>query len=67
MAMNYIDVFIEAIAAEKGRSRNTLDAYKSDLIATQDAIGDLLNATSDDIQNADEKINTFIDKVRNIV
>ena len=51
MALNYIDVFIEAIAAEKGRSRNTLDAYKSDLIATQDAIGDLLNATSDDIQN----------------
>ena len=51
MAMNYIDVFIEAIAAEKGRSRNTLGAYKSDLIMAQNAIGNLLNATNTDIQN----------------
>lgn len=49
--MNYIDIFIEALSAEKGRGKNTLSAYTSDLKHAQEQIGDLLNATSDDIQN----------------
>ena len=49
--MNYIDVFLEAMSAEIGRSENTLSAYDSDLIAAQDAIGDLVNANANDIQN----------------
>ncbi len=49
--MNYIDVFLEALAAEKGRSQKTLSAYASDLNATQNAIGNLLQANNKDIQN----------------
>ena len=49
--MNYIDIFLEAMSAEKGRGQNTLNAYASDLRAAQDSIGNLLEATSDDIQN----------------
>ena len=49
--MNYIDIFIEALSAEKGRGKNTLSAYSSDLKHAQDKIGNLLNASSDDIQN----------------
>lgn len=49
--MNYIDRFLEALAAEKGRSQKTLAAYESDLNLTQEKIGDLTNATAQDIQN----------------
>ena len=49
--MNYIDIFLEALSAEKGRSQKTLAAYASDLNAAQNAIGDLLHATNEDIQN----------------
>nr|MBQ0091168.1 site-specific tyrosine recombinase XerD [Candidatus Enterousia merdequi] len=49
--MNYIDIFTEALSAEKGRSKNTLISYTSDLTHAQDSIGNLLDATSDDIQN----------------
>ena len=49
--MNYIDIFLEAMSAEKGRSQKTLIAYSSDLKAAQNEIGDLLNATNEDIQN----------------
>lgn len=49
--MNYIDIFLEALSAEKGRSQKTLLAYSSDLIAAQNAIGNLLQATNTDIQN----------------
>ena len=49
--MNYIDVFLEAQSAEKGRSQKTISAYASDLFAAQKAIGNLLTATQDDIQN----------------
>ena len=49
--MNYIDIFIEALAAEKGRGKNTLSAYTSDLKHAESDIGNLLNASSDDIQN----------------
>lgn len=51
ISMNYIEVFLEALAAEKGRSQKTLSAYASDLNAAQNAIGDLLEATNEDIQN----------------
>lgn len=48
--MKYIDIFLEALSAEKGRSQKTLSAYSSDLNAAQNEIGNLLNATNDDIQ-----------------
>ena len=49
--MNYIDIFLEALSAEKGRSQKTLDAYASDLHLAQTEIGDLLSANDSDIQN----------------
>ena len=49
--MNYIDIFLEALSAEKGRSKKTLEAYASDLNHAQNEIGDLLSATNQDIQN----------------
>ena len=36
--MNYIDIFLEALAAEKGRSKNTIAAYDSDLRHADDAL-----------------------------
>ena len=57
--MNYVDLFLEALSAEKGRSQKTLSAYESDLMAAQEQIGNLLQATEQDIQkylsNLDEK------------
>ena len=49
--MKYIEIFLEALAAEKGRGKNTLAAYSSDLHHAQDSIGDLLTASNQDIQN----------------
>ena len=49
--MKYIDVFLEALSAEKGRGKNTLTAYASDLNHAESEIGDLLTATDKDIQN----------------
>ena len=50
--MNYIDIFLEATSAEKGRSKNTLAAYASDLRFADATIrGGLMNATADDIQD----------------
>jgi len=49
--MNYIDIFLEALSAEKGRSKNTLAGYANDLRHADDAItGGLINATEKDIQ-----------------
>lgn len=49
--MNYIDVFLEALSAEKGRSAKTLDSYSSDLRAADAALsGGLMSATADDVQ-----------------
>lgn len=50
--MNYIDIFLEALAAERGRSEKTLMGYASDL-AQADAVlpNGLMNATESDIQN----------------
>ena len=50
--MNYIDIFLEALAAEKGRSEKTLTSYASDLHLADDTIsGGLMGATESDIQN----------------
>ncbi|MBO4683537.1 MAG: tyrosine recombinase [Alphaproteobacteria bacterium] len=50
--MNYIDVFLEALAAEKGRSKNTLASYANDLHhADANIDGGLVNASEQDIQN----------------
>ena len=50
--MNYIDIFLEALSAEKGRSEKTLTSYASDLHLADDAInGGLMGATESDIQN----------------
>lgn len=47
----YIDLFLEALSAEKGRSQKTLSAYESDLRLANDAIpGGLIGATDSDIQ-----------------
>ena len=49
--MNYIDVFLEALAAEKGRSKNTLVGYANDLNHADTAIsGGLISASESDIQ-----------------
>ena len=48
--MNYIDLFLEALAAERGRAKNTLDSYASDLRAADGALpAGLMAATADDL------------------
>lgn len=50
--MNYIDVFLEALVAEKGRSEKTLTSYASDLTQADAALPNgLINATESEIQN----------------
>ncbi|MBO4480044.1 MAG: site-specific tyrosine recombinase XerD [Alphaproteobacteria bacterium] len=50
--MNHIDIFLEAMSAEKGRSKNTLASYENDLRHADSAIsGGLEKATEQDIQN----------------
>ena len=51
LSMKYIDIFLEAMSAEKGRSQQTLCAYASDLHQAENNIGDLLNASAQDIQD----------------
>ena len=49
--MNYIDIFLEALSAEKGRSKKTITSYESDLRLADVAInGGLMNASESDIQ-----------------
>lgn len=49
--MNYIDIFLEALSAEKGRSEKTLSSYASDLNHANESInGGLMTATDTDIQ-----------------
>ena len=49
--MNYIDIFLEALVAEKGRSEKTLTSYESDLRLADSAIsGGLMSANASDIQ-----------------
>ena len=48
--MNYIEPFLEALAAERGRARNTLASYESDLRAADAALpGGLMSATDADL------------------
>ena len=56
--VNYIDVFLEALSAEKGRSKNTLQSYANDLHHANDAIsGGLVNANENDIQKYLSELN----------
>ena len=49
--MNYIDIFLEALSAERGRSTKTLAGYESDLRLANDAIvGGLMSADADAVQ-----------------
>lgn len=49
--MNYIDIFLEALAAERGRSPKTLESYASDLRHADAAIPmGLMDASQSDIQ-----------------
>ncbi len=55
---DYIGIFIEAMAAERGRSKNTLSAYESDLRAADDAIpGGLINADAGSVQSYISSLN----------
>lgn len=48
--MNYIELFLEALAAERGRAAHTLESYGSDLRAADNAIsGGLMNASATDL------------------
>lgn len=50
--MNYIEIFLEALAAEKGRSEKTIYNYSADLHAADAAIaGGLMSADAKDVQN----------------
>ncbi len=50
--VNYIDIFLEALSAEKGRSNKTLASYESDLRLADNSIdGGLMNADQEKIQN----------------
>ena len=62
--MNYIDIFLEALSAEKGRSTKTLSAYESDLRLADSAIsGGLMGATQNALQ---EYLSSLPDKASSI-
>jgi integrase/recombinase XerD len=54
--MNYIEIFLESMSAEKGRGLNTIESYGRDLRQAEDAIGDLAIATAADLQNFLKKL-----------
>ncbi len=49
-AAHSIEAFLDMMSAERGASRNTLEAYKRDLTAFEDSAGDLKGATREDIK-----------------
>ncbi|MDR3208643.1 MAG: tyrosine recombinase [Rickettsiales bacterium] len=49
--MNYIDVFLESLSAEKGRGLKTLESYGHDLEQAEKAVGGLAGATERDLQD----------------
>lgn len=50
--MNYINVFLESLSAEKGRSKKTLESYGGDLRSADSAlVGGLMGATEESIQD----------------
>jgi len=48
--MNYIEIFLEALSAEKGRSQKTLESYNSDLTRVSNILGDLTKVTTEQLQ-----------------
>ncbi|HNY25094.1 MAG TPA: site-specific tyrosine recombinase XerD [Alphaproteobacteria bacterium] len=48
--MNYIEIFLEALSAEKGRSKKTLESYNSDLLQAENTLGDLKNVSAENLQ-----------------
>ncbi|MFA7187894.1 MAG: tyrosine recombinase [Alphaproteobacteria bacterium] len=48
--MNHIEIFLEMLAAEKGRSAKTLEAYGRDLRMASEAIGALSSANKSQLQ-----------------
>lgn len=48
--MNYIEIFLESLGAEKGRGLKTLESYGRDLIQAEKSVGDLLAVTKKDLQ-----------------
>lgn len=49
--MKYIDIFLEALSAEKGRGQKTLESYASDLRHADSQIpGGLMHATNESVQ-----------------
>ncbi|MDR0967604.1 MAG: tyrosine recombinase [Rickettsiales bacterium] len=48
--MNYIELYLEMLMAERGRSAKTIEAYGRDLTAAANMIGNLSNASSDDLR-----------------
>ncbi len=48
--MDYINIFLESLSAEKGRSLKTLESYGNDLYSAESVLGDLKNATTTDLQ-----------------
>ncbi|MDL2295712.1 site-specific tyrosine recombinase XerD [Lachnospiraceae bacterium OttesenSCG-928-E19] len=48
--MNYIDIFLEALSAEKGRAEKTLESYGGDLRAAENTLGDLTTVKADELQ-----------------
>ena len=49
--MNHIEIFLEALSAERGRSTKTLSSYESDLRLANDTIaGGLMGADANAIQ-----------------
>jgi integrase/recombinase XerD len=49
-AAHSIEAFLDMMSAERGASRNTLEAYKRDLVAFEESAGDLKAATREDIK-----------------
>ena len=48
--MNHIEIFLEMLAAEKGRGAKTLEAYGRDLRMASEAIGDLSSANKSQLK-----------------
>ncbi len=49
--MNYINLFLEALSAEKGRSLKTLESYNRDLSAAEKQLGNLIDVSALELQD----------------
>ncbi len=49
--MNYIEMYLEMLAAEQARANLTISSYSSDLNNIESELGDLTSLTTDKIQN----------------